>query len=78
MMKVCDGECDQCLFSNKKIVSSARVKSIVRNCKAKQTHFMCHKEKDVVCGGFYRTMGEVSQMIRIAERLKFIEFVKPK
>lgn len=78
MLKVCEGKCDQCLFSPRRIVPVKRMKAILDECKQKQHHFMCHKESDVVCGGFYQKMGFISQMVRIAERLNAIQFVKPK
>jgi hypothetical protein len=77
MLKVCSGQCDQCLFSESRIVPMKRVKDIIQECSRDQTHFMCHKESDVVCGGFYKQLGHVSQNIRIAERLGCVEFVAP-
>lgn len=78
MLKVCKGQCNQCLFSENRIVPVSRFKQIVRDCKKNQTHFMCHKEENVVCGGYYEKLGPFSQMIRIAERLGVVQFVQPK
>lgn len=75
MIKVNKNMCDQCLFSPNKIVSEKRMSTIVQGCIRDQTHFICHKTKDVVCGGFDKTMGDYSQMLRIAERLKTIELI---
>ena len=79
-MKIVKGMCDQCLFSPNKIVDEERKKQILDGCKAEQTHFNCHKEREgeVVCGGFNKTMGQYSQMIRISERLRLIEYVEAK
>lgn len=77
MLKVCKSKCDQCLFSKKMIVPIKRKMQIIKDCVRNQQHFMCHKSTDVVCGGFYKEMGEVSQGIRIAQRLRVIEFVEP-
>lgn len=72
-------KCDQCLFSENKIVSNERRKDILAECKRKDAHFICHKAsiaggKDVCCRGFYDTQS--TNMIRIAERLRMVEFVQ--
>lgn len=76
--KVAVERCAQCLFSQDKIVSSARRKDVLNSCRKKDTHFICHKftiavNQDVCCKGFYET--QTSQMIRIAQRLNAVEFV---
>jgi len=77
MLKVKKECCGQCLFSRDKIVSDARKKSILSDCKKKDNHFLCHKatieNKDVVCAGFYER--HTSQMIRISQRMGFVEMV---
>lgn len=73
MLKVCEKKCDQCLFSKDRIVRPGRVADIISQCRAKDTHFICHKSDDVVCRGFYDT--QTSQLIRIAQRLRMVEFV---
>ena len=78
MLEVCEERCNQCLFSTDRIVSSARMAEIIRDCRAKDTHFQCHKHtingRDVMCRGFYETQPP-SQMLRIAERLSMVTFV---
>ena len=80
MLKVFKTPCENCLFSDDKIVSNTRKKELLSNCQKTQTHFICHKAtikgEDAVCAGFYKNMGYVSQMIRIAERLNCIEFIE--
>lgn len=53
--------------------------SILKGCKKKDTHFICHKAtiagEEVVCKGFFDT--QTSQMIRIAGRLNMIKEVDP-
>lgn len=76
--KVCDKQCDQCLYSKKRIVSKARMLQIVRGCRRDDRHFICHKHSmvgaDVMCRGQYDTQPP-PQMLRIAERLGMVEFV---
>lgn len=71
--KVKAERCDQCLFSPQRIVSAARVREILAQCKQDDTHFICHKTDDTCCRGFYDTRS--SQMIQIAQRLDMLEFV---
>lgn len=35
--------CDQCLTTKNRIVSGERAAQIVRDCRASQNHFVCHK-----------------------------------
>lgn len=78
-MEVCEGKCDQCLFTKNRIVSAARVREILRECQQNDTHFTCHKAtiagRDVCCKGFYET--RTSRLIRIAQRLNMVRFVNP-
>lgn len=77
-LEVCEKKCDQCLFSENRIVSKARFAQIVKDCKREDRHFICHKgsitgNDKLVCRGFYDT--QTSQLIRIAERLDLVKFV---
>jgi len=78
--KVREKQCDQCLFSVSRIVSLKRMREIVKDCTLSNSHFICHKAtiegKDVCCRGFYDTQGYKTNIIRIAERLKAVEFVE--
>lgn len=74
MFKVMKERCDQCLFSKDKIVSDARRKQVLAECKRNDSHFICHKTGDCCCRGFYDT--QTSQMIQIAGRLNAIKFVE--
>lgn len=35
--------CDECLFSEGKIVSNGRREEVLRDCQELNTHFVCHK-----------------------------------
>lgn len=82
--------CDQCLFSNKRLVSLRRRDSILWECRATGAHFICHKvtiagQQDVCCRAFYDTRYDAkhyasgaSNKMRIAERLGAVEFVEEK
>jgi hypothetical protein len=80
MLKVYKECCNNCLLSEDRIVSPKRAKEIIKDCVANQTHFICHKasidDEEIVCSKFYNTLGQNSQLIRIAQRLDVIEFVE--
>lgn len=52
--------CDQCLFTDKKIVSDERKEELLEEIKKDDSYFVCHKasikkENDVCCRGFYES-----------------------
>jgi hypothetical protein len=77
MFKVKKERCDQCLFGENKIVSNKRRKEILKGCVENDNHFICHKAsiegENTCCSGFYET--QTSNMIRISQRMGFIELV---
>ena len=77
MFKVKKEKCDQCLFSEDKIVTNSRRKNIIQNCLQSDTHFICHKSSieggSACCRGFYET--ESTNLMRISQRLGMIEEV---
>lgn len=79
MLKVCEKQCDQCLFSKNRIVSSKRMSDILQSCVLKDSHFNCHKgtivDETIVCKGFYDNYS--SNLIRIMGRLNGLQFVNP-
>jgi len=79
-MKVYKDCCQNCLLSKDSIVSPTTRKQILQKCAKEQSHFICHKatieNKEILCKSFYDKFGHFSQMIRIAERLNFVEFIE--
>lgn len=79
MLKVCSKQCDQCLFSENRIVSAARMKEIVDHCRAHNVSFECHKgtvvDESIICAGFFANFS--SHEIRIAKMYNQIEMVDP-
>lgn len=79
MFKVYEKTCKNCLLSPDAIVSPEARKDIIKGCEKKQTYFICHKasmnDQEICCRTFYDKLGHISQMIRIAERLNYVEFV---
>lgn len=80
MLKVYDKQCDQCLFTNNRVVSARRYQQIVKDCIQKQSFFVCHKasinEETICCKGYFDKLGSYSQLIRIAERLNAVQFIE--
>ena len=80
MLKIYKSCCKNCLLSKDAIVSSKRRREIIKGCVQKQTYFVCHKasinNEEIVCHSYYKQLGHISQMIRVAERLNAIDFVE--
>ena len=78
-MRVYDKSCQNCLFSEDRIVSEERVLEILATCIQDRTHFICHKAtmegKDVCCTQFYHKYGDVAQSVNVAKRLNVVKFV---
>ena len=81
MFKVMKERCNQCLFSENRVVSKERMVDIVKECRKNDSYFICHKaslagDQKVCCRGFYDTQD--TQIIQVADRLGITEFVKEK
>ena len=70
--------CDECLFSEGKIVGDDRREEVLRNCRELNTYFVCHKaslkDLDVCCRGFFDEGRDARS--RSANRLGLVEFVE--
>ena len=77
MFKVRKEKCDECLFSENRIVSKGRMAQIVTDCRKNDTHFICHKASmtgdDICCRGSYEAIN--TNLIRIAQRLNMVQVV---
>ena len=76
--EVCEKKCDQCLFTDKRIVSKKRFAELVKQCREQDIHFVCHKgsingNDDLCCRGFYDT--QTSKLIRMAQHFNQVKFV---
>lgn len=81
MFQVFKSPCQNCLLSKDRIVSPARAKQIIEECKQNETHFICHKStiKDqgsICCKNFFDKFPDCSQLMQVAARLNWIEFVE--
>lgn len=81
-MKVYSKPCNQCLYSQNRIVDKERYEEIKQQIKTEQSYFICHKSSiengKTCCNGFYKKDGQYSQLIRIMERIGGIELVEHK
>lgn len=73
MFEVKKERCGECLFGNNRIVSKGRAKEIISDCKKNDTHFNCHKSKNVCCRGSYDTTS--TNLIRASQRMGWVRFV---
>lgn len=86
--KVMKERCDQCLFGDNPVVSDARRKQILNQCRKFDSHFVCHKpaalelrgeykgDTEICCRGFWDANPNGTQLMRIAERLNQVVFVE--
>ena len=81
MIKVMKNPCNECLFTDHKVVSDSAREEILRKVSKNQSHFVCHKATiagtEHCCKNFYEKFGNTSQIIRIAKRLNMVEFSLP-
>ena len=78
-LSVLQKRCDQCLFSDAKIVDDKRREQVLADCKESGRYFTCHKasmkgRNDVCCRGFFDTQD--SLLLRLAKVLKLFRWVK--
>lgn len=78
MFKVFDKPCDECLFGPNKIVSDERKAEVIADCRAKDTHFICHKATmnsgdDVACRSFFERFS--TNLERMCGRLGMLVLV---
>lgn len=84
-IKVCNKPCNQCLFSDAKIVNDERKQSIINELEAEDGWFICHKSPDNyegkhMCNGWY-TRYKHGGLLKLAVSmglLKLVEVPKPK
>lgn len=80
MFKVMSRPCDQCLLTPERIVSGRRAAEIIRQTRAQNCHFVCHKSpkgrnNEIACRA-HHDLG-IGQMSRIAGRMGWIEEIDP-
>jgi hypothetical protein len=79
-MKVYKEQCDQCLLSKNRIVSSERAKDIIKECVNENTYFICHKSSidggKIGCKGFFDKFGDKTKLISLAKWLGIVKFVE--
>lgn len=86
MFRVQRKNCDQCLFTDRKIVSDACKTKILKDCVKKNSFFVCHKEAlaeeelphdlGLCCRGFYDKFN--TRPVGMAKALQIVQFVDVK
>lgn len=68
--------CNECLFTDAKIVGDSRKQEILRDCAKRSVHFVCHKATlagwDVACRGFHEAAPGSTAAGRLAVRLNIV------
>ena len=65
-MLICAKRCNECLFSNNKIVSDERKAEIIEDCLTNDTFFVCHKTDNTCCRGFWDNHNRDTLILRLA------------
>ena len=79
-LKVCNKQCNECLFTKNSLVTSEVVANqIIEKCLANDTFFQCHKgtivNENICCRGFYEKYNKDVLALRLAQFLNVVEFV---
>ena len=83
-LKVCAKVCNECLFSQNRLILDWHAQEIIDNCLKQDRFFICHKfnllpnstNDPVCCKGFYDRHKRDVLPIRLAEMLNAVEFVE--
>lgn len=71
--------CNQCLYSERKLVSNERRREILRECREQDRFFNCHKAtakgEIACCHGFYKQNPIATSVMRRAAKEKLVRFV---
>lgn len=71
--------CDQCLYSDAKIVTDDAKDAILASCEANGHHFVCHKATiagwDVACAGWHAANPSATVAQRMAASMGLVRFV---
>jgi hypothetical protein len=68
--------CDQCLFSDRKIVSDDRKDEVIDKALKDDTYFVCHKSDSVCCHNFYKLHQRDTLVLRLANILGVVTEVE--
>lgn len=60
--------CDECLFSDNKVVRDGRKAIVLHECERDDTYFICHKHSDegVCCRGFWDELPKRTLAMKLA------------
>jgi hypothetical protein len=79
IFQVVSSRCNECLFSDNKIVDDDRKQDLIEQTLANNSYFTCHKAMlaglDLCCRGFFDVHKDNSLVTRLAIRLDLVEFV---
>ena len=77
---VADHRCDECLYTEARVVSAERAAELILQCHKKKNLFLCHKGTvaglDVICHGSYTGELDAHQQ-RLAVSVDWVRLVDP-
>ncbi len=78
-LEVYEQQCENCLLSPDRLVSSSRAKEYLDHTLSNDSFFICHKSSinggNVCCRAFYDTFGRDTVVVRLAMMLDLVKFV---
>lgn len=79
-IQVYEKRCNQCLFSDNRVVSEHRAELMLKELDGTNTHFICHKSTldnngSVCCKGFWDEYKNKMLKLILADKLGLVEFV---
>src|SRR6476620_11426729 len=76
LLRVMSKRCDQCLYTEARVVSEERAEQIMRDCERRDRYFLCHKGTEpTVCRGFFDS--GVNTLCRVARAMDAVLDVEP-
>lgn len=79
-LKICNQACDQCLFTDNRIVSDERANQIIEQCLIGDKYFECHKGtikgERIICRSFWNRHKKDVLSLRMALVFGMYEFVE--
>lgn len=79
-IQVYEKRCNQCLFSDAKVVEDHRAELMLKELQGTNTHFICHKSTIhdngvVCCRGFWDANKDRVLKLILADKLGLVEFI---
>lgn len=79
VLRVMTKRCNECLYSNNRIISDERASALLAHCAETESHFICHKASssgvDVMCRGHWDETKNETLRNRLAQELDRVRYI---